>query len=85
MYILLNTVVERLPIVSSPLILCPQGYGDKEGQYIATQGPTANTLADFWRMVWEKDVSILVMTTSLVENGTVRDSPNSPTSCYISN
>jgi protein tyrosine phosphatase len=46
------------------------GYGDKEGQYIATQGPTGNTLADFWRMVWEKDVSIIVMTTSLVENGT---------------
>ena len=49
-----------------------QGYGDKERGYIATQGPTSHTVPDFWRMVWEEGVSIVVMTTPLAERGIVR-------------
>uniref|UniRef100_A0A4W2CKG0 Receptor-type tyrosine-protein phosphatase eta n=1 Tax=Bos indicus x Bos taurus TaxID=30522 RepID=A0A4W2CKG0_BOBOX len=44
------------------------GYHSKE-DFIATQGPLPNTLKDFWRMVWEKNVYAVVMLTKCVEQG----------------
>ncbi|XP_017274346.1 tyrosine-protein phosphatase non-receptor type 5 [Kryptolebias marmoratus] len=44
-----------------------KGYGDKEQAYIATQGPTVNTVGDFWRMVWQEKSPIIVMITNLEE------------------
>ena len=31
--------------------------------YIVTQGPTENTIGDFWRMVWQERCSCIVMVT----------------------
>ncbi|XP_037251249.1 tyrosine-protein phosphatase non-receptor type 9 isoform X1 [Falco biarmicus] len=44
------------------------GYKQRNA-YIGTQGPLENTYGDFWRMVWEQNVLVIVMTTRLEEGG----------------
>ncbi|XP_072003973.1 tyrosine-protein phosphatase non-receptor type 9 [Engystomops pustulosus] len=44
------------------------GYLQKN-MYIGTQGPMENTFQDFWQMVWEQNVLVIVMTTRVEEGG----------------
>ncbi|XP_071850013.1 receptor-type tyrosine-protein phosphatase delta-like isoform X2 [Apostichopus japonicus] len=44
----------------------------KQNAYIATQGPLPETLADFWRMVWEQRSVTIVMMTKLEERNRVK-------------
>ncbi|KAK1802109.1 hypothetical protein P4O66_004450 [Electrophorus voltai] len=44
-----------------------KGYGGQEKVYIATQGPTVNTVGDFWRMIWQEHCPIIVMITNIEE------------------
>ena len=39
--------------------------GLSEFTYIATQGPLHNTVNAFWRMVWEYEVSLIIMLTQV--------------------
>lgn len=48
------------------------GYGGKPRAYIATQGPLAHTVADFWAMVWQERAPAIVMITNLVEDAKVK-------------
>ncbi|XP_019907322.2 tyrosine-protein phosphatase non-receptor type 18 isoform X2 [Esox lucius] len=41
----------------------------KTRKYIATQGPLSNTLVDFWRMIWQYDVKVIIMACREFENG----------------
>ncbi|GFR11554.1 tyrosine-protein phosphatase 69D [Trichonephila clavata] len=45
-----------------------EGYREKK-LYICAQAPLKNTVCDFWRMVWQQGVSVIVMLTGLEENG----------------
>eukprot|EP01088_Endostelium_zonatum_P007534 TRINITY_DN19835_c0_g1_i1.p1 TRINITY_DN19835_c0_g1~~TRINITY_DN19835_c0_g1_i1.p1 ORF type:complete len:336 (-),score=94.67 TRINITY_DN19835_c0_g1_i1:10-1017(-) len=38
-------------------------------QYIATQAPVSRCISDFWRMIYENKVSVILMLTKLIENG----------------
>jgi len=47
-------------------ILFVQGY-KRRNAYIATQAPLKETVNDFWRMIWEKRLPIIVMLTNCNE------------------
>ncbi|OCT89431.1 tyrosine-protein phosphatase non-receptor type 9 [Xenopus laevis] len=44
------------------------GYLQKN-MYIGTQGPLEKTFSDFWQMIWEQNVLVIVMTTRVEEGG----------------
>lgn len=47
-----------------------QNYRERNA-FIVTQAPMANTVGDFWRMIWETKSAAIVMLTELTENDQV--------------
>ena len=50
-----------------------RGWPDQARAYIATQGPLANTIVDFYRMIWQENVSVIVMITRFLERNKVSE------------
>ena len=44
---------------------------NRNKRYIATQGPLMETVSDFWRMIWQENCRVIVMTTRMLERGKV--------------
>ena len=42
-----------------------------ERRYVATQGCLPATVLDFWKMIWQEDSRVIVMTTNEIERGRV--------------
>jgi hypothetical protein len=62
-----RVILEKLPgIEGSDYINASyiEAYGQSRG-YIACQGPSKNTIVDFWRMVWQEKAQTIVMVTNL--------------------
>ncbi|KAH9424969.1 Tyrosine-protein phosphatase non-receptor type 14 [Dermatophagoides pteronyssinus] len=50
-------------------------FGSMKQHYIAAQGPLPNTTLDFWQMVFEQHINLIVMVTNFTESGSQK--------CYI--
>lgn len=49
------------------------GWPSENRSFIATQGPLANTIVDFYRMIWQEKVPVIVMITRLFEKNKVKN------------
>ncbi|XP_056003127.1 neurogenic locus notch homolog protein 1-like isoform X2 [Ostrea edulis] len=44
----------------------------RQREYIATQGPTKNTVQNFWAMIWQENIRVIVMLTNLTEGSKIK-------------
>lgn len=52
-------------------------------KYIAAQGPLPHTCAQFWQVVWDQKLSLIVMLTTLTERGRVSSLISNSAVCSV--
>lgn len=62
-YVLFNVYIVIIPYLHTSILHVQVPYRDTTHHYIVAQGPLEHTCADFWQMVWEKRIQIIVMLT----------------------
>ena len=45
------------------------------GRYISCQAPLSHTIEDFWTMIWDQNVPVIIMLTKYEENGKTKATP----------
>ncbi|XP_048256337.1 uncharacterized protein LOC124122701 isoform X2 [Haliotis rufescens] len=74
-----SLVVLKGPSGSSGYINASFIDGPTRGKkYIATQGPLPHTVVDFWEMIWQQNVPVIVMLANIIEDGRRRCEPYWP-------
>lgn len=63
-----NTTIPK-SVVEAEIIVADHVYNKT---YIATQGCLSTTVYQFWSMIWQEDVRIIIMTTKEIERGKVK-------------
>ncbi|CAF0947446.1 unnamed protein product, partial [Rotaria sordida] len=58
--------------INANFINMPITSTDMVNRYIATQGPLPTTCEAFWTMIWEQQCTLLIMLTTLFENGRIK-------------
>ncbi|XP_067938626.1 receptor-type tyrosine-protein phosphatase epsilon-like [Watersipora subatra] len=68
-----RVLLRRLPSQGTDFINANflRGY-DGEEKYIAAQGPTNLTVEDFWLMIWQQDIQLIVMATRVYESNKMK-------------
>lgn len=56
--------------MANALLCCAQGFGAPRS-YIAAQAPLRWSSGEFWQLIWEQQVGVVVMISRLVEDGRV--------------
>ncbi|KAF8766521.1 Tyrosine-protein phosphatase non-receptor type like protein [Argiope bruennichi] len=58
--------------INASFVHMPLPHPRKPNEYIAAQGPLPQTCNDFWQVIWEQNVGIVVMVTPLKERNRVK-------------
>ena len=64
----ISSSTKILIVYSTKIFVSTQGYKHKRA-FIVAEGPMKSTVRNFWKMIYERNCAVVVMTSSLVEGG----------------
>lgn len=70
-----TTLLKENSVVGEGQQQLPERLADRGWRYVVAQGPLPHTCGDFWRMICDNDISLIVMLTGFVENNKVKCAP----------